>query len=393
MKKLLTIQTIWMISLIGLALLLSACYTQLAKPHSKTVEEEYYVEDNPEYSEEEYVEAEQNEEVSDEEVHVVRRYYHDVNYYGYYGTPWWFDPFFDPYFYNYYSPYSSYVSIHVGFYDPFFYADYYYPYSYWHRSYYWGYGCYRPVRGYFYGYYPGYFAGVNPVPFRQRTFVRRGTRVEDDLGYGSGRRESVSNATGSSGSSLISTTKPISQTPDVQSPSSTRRQREKDSTGKIERREGSVSEEKKYGRRTPKSSSGNQPVSKPVSEISDDKNNSGEGKRIEKTGDVSGRRTKRTGEKSYKSGSKPVVKSVSKEGERPKTRTEAKEQSNKKSSNYSERREQKSNVSYHKPSSGNSSGHSGGSYKSGGSSSSGGHKSSGSSGSHGSSSGGRRARR
>jgi uncharacterized membrane protein YgcG len=382
MKKLLTIQTLWVIALIGLAFLLSACYTQLAKPNSKVVEEEYYVEDVPQS--EEVDSAQVEEDVSGyEEEHVVRRYYHDIHYYGFYGTPWWFDPFFDPYFYGYYSPYSSYVSFHIGFYDPFFFANFYYPYSYWHRGYYWGYGCYRPVRGHFYSYYPGYFAVANPVPFRQRTFVRRGTRLEDNLG----RRESVSNVNGSSGSSLVST-KPISQTPSVQPSSSTRRQRNNDSkdiSNKIERREGSVSATKKYDRRTPKSRSDNQPVSKPVSEISDDKN-----KRVEKTGDVSSRRSKRTVEKSYKSSSKPVAKSVSKEGEKPKTQTVAKEQSNKKSSNYSERREQKSSGSYHKPSSGNSSGHSGSSYKSGGS---GGYKSSGSAGSHASSSGGRRARR
>ncbi|HEX9655031.1 MAG TPA: hypothetical protein VGA99_15085, partial [bacterium] len=191
MTKLPRSRMFWVCLLIGSAFILTGCYTQLAKPEAQKVDREYY-EDEPEYAEEgtgeeQVVEGAESEDTGYAEENVDRIYYHDIHYYGYYGTPWWFDPFYDPYYYDYYSPYSSHVSVHIGYYDPFYFNSYYYPFSYRHRPYYWGFGCYRPSRGYFYPYYSGGYTNVNTIPYKQRGFNRRGTEVQDDLGYRPGR--------------------------------------------------------------------------------------------------------------------------------------------------------------------------------------------------------------
>ncbi len=262
MAKLLRTRILWVSLLIGGAVLLSGCYTQLAKPEGTKVVREYegepyYSEADTEYVEEEYVEEEAY--TDSREVHV----YHHVPYYGYYGTPWWFDPFYDPFFYDYYGPYSSFVSIHVGYYDPFYFSYFYYPYSYRYRPYYYGFDCYRPVRGYFVLYYPGQYVNVNTVPFQQRGFSRRGTQTTDDLGYHP-NRVSVGN---SSGGAVASN--PVNSSGSGTQSDRRRTRRAPANPGRIENTEkptSSPSSNVNDTRRTPKSvgpQSSPQPESKP----------------------------------------------------------------------------------------------------------------------------------
>lgn len=297
MVKLLRTRLLWVALFIAGAFLLSGCYTQLAKPEAKKVETRYYEETEPDYSEEEYVEEEVAYAEDAEEVHV---YHHYAPYYGYYGTPWWFDPFYDPFFYDYYYPYSSHVSIHVGFYDPFYFSYFYYPFSYRYRSYYYGFGCWRPVRGYFVPYYPGSYVNVNTVPYKQRGFTRRGTQTEDDLGYRPGR-VSVNNSGNSGGSSVY---KPATSSSGDQAGRSPRRvRREAPTSGKIEKTDGTSSgaqSNANNGRRVPKSV---EPKSAPQPESNAPANNNSN------SGDSSKRRsgTRRESKQSLNDFYRPVV--------------------------------------------------------------------------------------
>ena len=97
-RQLLNFSSASMILLVGL--FFSGCYTQLAKPGSERVEEDYY--------EDEYVESDYDYEYEDDEEYVedYDEYYGDedevliYDQYGYnYLEPYYYyDPFFDPFF-------------------------------------------------------------------------------------------------------------------------------------------------------------------------------------------------------------------------------------------------------------------------------------------------------
>ncbi len=188
MKKLIKFNLNAVVLFAVLAFFLSGCYTQLAKPKAQTEEVVYYDDEYEDYEgEEEYVE--EDEDV--DEVHIVRRFYHDYHYYGY---PWWYDPFFDPYFY----PYSSHVSIHIGFYDPFFYDPFFWygPYFYYPGSVFvFGFGS---SFGHFHHFHPFphhgvFFTNVDFVTPKKRGFTRGRNTIEDDFGHNP-RRTSVANS-------------------------------------------------------------------------------------------------------------------------------------------------------------------------------------------------------
>lgn len=201
MQYLINKKSVWVIFFVISVFFFSGCYTQLAKPDLATEDEEYYVEDDG-YYEDEGEESEKYYEESEEEYEDedVKQVYYDINYYGYYGPSWGYDPFFDPFFYRY--PYSSRVSIYVDYYDPFFYDP-----LIWCGSYRYFYGYYGgPVFGFgfstfprhyyshSYGYYGGYygggyyspgygfFSGGSSIPVKRRGFSRGGTRVTDNFG-------------------------------------------------------------------------------------------------------------------------------------------------------------------------------------------------------------------
>ncbi|MFQ5864857.1 MAG: hypothetical protein ACE5IW_06455 [bacterium] len=211
MKTLIKSNIIWAVLIIISTFFLSGCYTQLAKPQVQSEEQEYYVEEEQEYEgEEEY----QEEGEDYDEVHITRRYYHDIHYYG---APWWYDPFFDPYFYRYYYPYSSHISIHIGYYDPFFYDPFFWYDPYWYDPYgYYGgpvfaFGFFRRPFHY-YSYYPVHIGTVHSVPVKKRSFTRGRTRIEDDFGYDP-QRAAVKNSsqTGKLSKSGLSSDEPSSK--------------------------------------------------------------------------------------------------------------------------------------------------------------------------------------
>ncbi len=163
--------------------LLNACYTQIAKKRVVT-EESYTAEE--EYPEEEY----ESEEENYTQPPPVRHYHYNINYYGFFGPPWWYDPFFvfPPYWnYDYYTVYPSHFDFFIGYYyDPFFYDpllwcptySYFYYGSPYYSRHFFAIGVHH-----FFG--PDFFVGSGgkSIPVKKRPFSRRGNRFVDDFGY------------------------------------------------------------------------------------------------------------------------------------------------------------------------------------------------------------------